>query len=90
MWVDSRKRQDKAREAEPETGRTGKVLFAEKKKGCSATKYGRGHVSEGDAQMCRECRMTPEHTKHPNMILVGVFQGAGVCLAFCGEVSLVR
>ena len=42
MWVDSRKRQDKAREAEPETGRTGKVLFAEKKKRLLAYKIWTG------------------------------------------------
>ena len=69
-----------AREAEPETEGTGKVLFAEKKKGCP-TKYGRGHVSEGDAQMCRVYRRTPKHT-------VGVsYPKVQVCLEFCGEVS---
>ena len=46
MWVDSRKRQDKAREAEPETGRTGKVLFAEKKKGCG--------LQNMDGDMCQK------------------------------------
>ena len=42
----------KAREAEPETEWTGKVLFAERREKVAGYKIWRGHVSE-DAQMWR-------------------------------------
>ena len=81
-----------AREAEPETDRrTGKVLFAEKKKEkrLPATKYGVGTCVRRICTDVQGIFLTPKHTElSPCSRCVRL--NVQVCLEFCGKVGYME